>query len=593
MKNKIMKKTIQTSLVTMLFAGTSVSGILPAYADSEIGTQPEADTALIKENVTNLIPNSGVTNCKSGQSCIDPKTKTAHVEYKVQVANFGVISSDYGQTADRNAEIAIPNILENVEVKLDSYYPNKKTIDETGIDQKVIYPNTKLNIVDPEDGEDFDYYNYNGYKDKMEEAAQSSDNPEKAKLDYFLENGLVYKRSFEQIINGKSDNFGIQMHLNNNPEVTWKDYGYTHGPKWVKDDDDSNQYGSHNAELYDYLQVTSDGFSGLFTYTISGDVKIDSDVEEIYLPIKVEQKSWKCSQEGGGTGAYQEGCQSLKEYPWGITGDLPKYDVNDPEVNKELAKNYSPDGLKGNPFCAVTKDLGREDRIGEDIEQINLNRFISLNHLNSDRPSNNELYNQLVSEGYEFDRQYSRPGIYEVTNNKNPIYSIGDMYTKQFALHANPAVQYAVAGYGVAEDGCDQAAIKLTWCPEDPVETPIPTPPTTPVITSPTKITEVTTNERVISETTVVEKPYTVVTEETIIQQPEPQIQPIPGNTIINNNVNSPVQPMVINTPQSAIVYTPSVGAIQNVVLDGKSTLVHTGGSVKESIWTKIANIIK
>ena len=570
----------------MLFTGTAVNGVSFAHADEQ--DQENATTGVIKENVMNLIPNSGVVNCKSGSACIDPETKTAHVEYKVQVANFGVSSSDHMQTADRNAEIAIPNILENVNVKLDAYYPSKLVMDNTGIDQEVINPNSNLNIIDPQDDEEYDYYNYNGYKDKMEDAAESSDNPEKAKLDYFLQNAPVYKRSFEQIINGGSDSFGIQMHLNNNPEVTWNDSGYDNGPQWAGDDDTFNQYGYSNAELYDYLQVTSDGFTGLFTYTISGDVTIDSDVEEIYLPIKVEQKGWKCSQEGGGRGSYEEGCQSLKEYPLGITGDLPKYDINNPEVNKELAKNYSSDGLAGNPFCAVTRDIGREDRIGEDIDPINLNRFQRLNDRNID---NEELYNKLVSEGYEFNREYSQPGIYEVTNNKNPIYSLGEIYSKDFGLHSNKAVQYIAAGYGVAEDGCDQGAVKLTWCPEDPVETPSSTPPVTQVITSPTTvenpttITEVTTKEHVVPKTTVIEKPHATVTEKTYIQDPITQEHTVYRDTIVNNNIQTHNQPVFVQTP--------SIGAIQNVVLDEKSTLVHTGGSVKESIWTKISNIIK
>ena len=38
---------------------------------------------------------------------------------------------------------------------------------------------------------------------------------------------------------------------------------------------------------------------------------------------------------------------------------------------------------------------------------------------------------------------------------------------------------------------------------------------------------------------------------------------------------------------------TPSAGAIQGVIFDENTALVQTGGSVQETLWSKIANIFK
>ena len=118
------------------------------------------------------------------------------------------------------------------------------------------------------------------------------------------------------------------------------------------------------------------------------------------------------------------------------------------------------------------------------------------------------------------------------------------MYARTFTLAANPTVDYYVAGYGVDEDGCDQAVVKIVRCPED--ETPTPTTPVeTEVITSP--VTYPVNSTRVITETSdrevpvVEEKPVDREVPTTVTNTLAPQapvIPPAQGDTIINNNVN-------------------------------------------------------
>ncbi|MGJ9620328.1 hypothetical protein ACRQG2_01820 [Actinotignum sp. GS-2025c] len=174
-----------------------------------------------------------------------------------------------------------------------------------------------------------------------------------------------------------------------------------------------------NMDLYDEYSFGIGG-SGVYTLRVEGDVAVQSEVT--VLPIRAINKLWKCSQEGGGPGSYMEGCQSLQEFEWGRMGDLPAYSLSDPAVNAAARERVTDAGLTGSPQCVVTRETGRNDLIGKDIEG-------SL--------------------------------------------GAGDWYTYLYALHANPAVTYTISGVG--EDGCDQAAAVITLC-EQPEPSPEPTP---------------------------------------------------------------------------------------------------------------------
>ncbi|MGJ9513637.1 hypothetical protein [Actinotignum sp. GS-2025b] len=174
-----------------------------------------------------------------------------------------------------------------------------------------------------------------------------------------------------------------------------------------------------NMDLYDEYSFGIGG-PGVYTLRVEGDVAVQSEVT--VLPIRAINKLWKCSQEGGGPGSYMAGCQSLQEFEWGRMGDLPAYSLSDPAVNAAARERVTDAGLTGSPQCVVTRETGRNDLIGKDIEG-------SL--------------------------------------------GAGDWYTYLYALHANPAVTYTISGVG--EDGCDQAAAVITLC-EQPEPSPEPTP---------------------------------------------------------------------------------------------------------------------
>ncbi|MDK8284844.1 MAG: hypothetical protein QP758_10235, partial [Actinotignum timonense] len=178
-----------------------------------------------------------------------------------------------------------------------------------------------------------------------------------------------------------------------------------------------------NMALYDEYSFGLHG-PGIYTLRVEGDVAVQSEVT--VLPVRATNKLWKCSQEGGGPGSYLEGCQSLQEFEWGRMGDLPTYSLSDPAVNAAARERVTDAGLTGSPQCVATKESGRSDLIGTDIEG---------------------------------------------------ALGAGDWYAYTYALYANPAVTYDLSGIG--EDGCDQAAAVITLC-EQPSPEPSPEPSSSP-----------------------------------------------------------------------------------------------------------------
>lgn len=187
MKKNVTKKIFYSAAATAVFAGSAVSGVnVIANADDDIkqfdkdsivggghvndaeaypysadpypssseypsSTSPAPSETPTpenppRENVHPLIEGSGAVNCAPGEACIDPETGIAHVQYKVQAANSGVVSSDHGQTADRAVEVAIPNVLKNVKVEIESYYPGELVAERADVDREVINVDAELPI---------------------------------------------------------------------------------------------------------------------------------------------------------------------------------------------------------------------------------------------------------------------------------------------------------------------------------------------------------------------------------------------------------------------------------------------------------------
>lgn len=669
MKKNVTKKIFYSAAATAVFAGSAVTGVgAIANADDDIkqfdkesivggehvndaeaypysadpypssseypsSTSPapsETPTPTpekpSRENFHAVIEGSGAVNCNSGEACIDPETGIAHVEYRVQ-ATSGDFSDPHTRniTSDRAVEIAIPNVLKNVKVEIESYYPGKLAAERAGVDREVINVGTELPIYVNKDSDlaDGGYNTFDGdSKNKILNDQGFKD------LEYSLHNAPVSFGTFEDITIHESTLATSRMTLNGNDESAI----YTDALQYV--DAEGNEARFHttpNAPLYNFLTVPSGRFSGLYTYTISGDVEVDSDVDEIYLPMRAEQKSWACPKKENLFGSYQGGCQDMKELSWARNGSLPFYDLKDPKVNEDLARRNTANGLDGSPYCAVTRETGLPDKIGEDVTPRNLRRVLDRGELQTRFDGfSKEDYDFLISEGYELDPGYRGGGYdYEVLNDFDPVYSVGDRFADVFKPRSNPDVDYYVAGYGVDEDGCDQAAIKLTWCPDEE-ETPTPSPSDTPVVPEPSPSDEPTPSSEVTSseppmpsdEPTSSEEPTPETTPRETPTIPEPEPRETPDTPVDTPSTTKPAARIVPSSPAPVITppavnhtfpekqpapenpsrvnnppFVPAPAPVQPAAIPGPVSehgpVVNTGGAVQESFWTKIANIFR
>lgn len=165
--------------------------------------------------------------------------------------------------------------------------------------------------------------------------------------------------------------------------------------------------GFHNFTDYNLIALSGDSSMTGLTYRIEGD--IDSG-EEMYLPIRALPSPWKCFRGGGVIGSYEYGCQSLSDDSDFRFDALPRYDR--PSDQEKLAKSVVGEHGFDTGLCRANyngTDPWRD--YGGDVNSNGRDRGLS--------------------------------------------------YTRIFNLHANPAVTYMVAGFGIGDDGCEQALIHI------------------------------------------------------------------------------------------------------------------------------------
>lgn len=188
------------------------------------------------------------------------------------------------------------------------------------------------------------------------------------------------------------------------------------------------------------------------------------------LPLRATNVGWKCSQEGGGFGSYEEGCQSLADYWWGDHSGLPQYSLTSDTVNNQLIDNNTESGLKTNPQapatgrkCNVTKD----EMVGADGAS-----HIDYATIFGDEPGLG-LPTWIRDSSLKFHWVGGEPELVPWIDHFGPLtekdkqrlaayayFSVGDQYMKTFNLHINSAVVYTVSSlYGVSIEWWDNVGL--------------------------------------------------------------------------------------------------------------------------------------
>lgn len=442
MKKNIKKRVLHSTIATALLAGSAVSGVAPAQAQ------------LISDNVHNSGA-GGMVNCRGGDICVEKVGDEVQVSYEIQFSNI-VNSSDHGMTATGSL-IAFPSVIKNpklevVSTPIEDEESNQSNRTLGGIpshtfqrpvnvplleeDQSAMstlspgLSNVGFRVQD-ENNSQFDGL-YRSSSDRIDRRFATHIKGEEVVEEFKDEYEKYKQKNPGESVPGNGKIITDEAWNKVVPEVKFYEDEYR-----VMDVYHPVEYGAMEVDYpYDYLLFNNDSL-GVTTYRLTGTVETESDLA--YLPIRAKQGLWKCSQEGE-LGGYIAGCQSLAEYEWGRNRDvLPRYSLDNDEITRRNVKNHTEDGLRGSLKCAVTEDLGRNDLIGADVRSRDL-------------------------EGSS---------------------SWGAKYAQTFRIKENPAVTYLVGSYGISEDGCDQAGVKITICedgqqPPSPVTPPISSPSTGP-----------------------------------------------------------------------------------------------------------------
>lgn len=177
------------------------------------------------------------------------------------------------------------------------------------------------------------------------------------------------------------------------------------------------------------------------------------------LPLRATNVVWKCSQEGGGSGSYEEGCQSLSDYWWGDHSGLPQYSLTDSTINNQLIDNNTESGLKTNAQAPAT---GRRCNVTKD-EMVDENGASHINYgtILGDEPGLDQqtfrIYEDTKLAEYPLSLNWLRgfvhkDGSYIPTEEEKAqikaaygYFSVGDEYARTFSLHYNPAIVYLVS----------------------------------------------------------------------------------------------------------------------------------------------------
>lgn len=419
-----LKRSHKKALFSIPIAALILGGAGIANSEPDTQRQPPHYSEVAQRNNVYNPGGGGMTNAIGDDVSIKRVGDELEVSYKVQFGNI-VKSSDHAQTA-RGSVIAFPSVLENPKLEVLSTSIENKDDSDMEIakksDKDNPYPvhefNTPVEVPIlslKEAKEQGKPWNSGDISFKLKEGADKNDDSSYEKYEHQPRGSFfaahfdgqkivdAYKKALEKhrenggkgelpgtIVNRHEEEIDKYVPQDALQESTLLDF--------LAEDEIPEEYKAYSSggytigsipvdSPYDYFIFNNDSL-GVQTFRVTGRVKTESDLA--YLPIRVKQGFWKCSQEGGGTGSYEEGCQSLGEYAWNRTGDkLPAYSLHNDEITKTNLEMDTPDGFDSSLQCAVTKNTGRNNWIGEDVIPRSL----------SGRPSWGAVYGQIFNLG--------------------------------------------------------------------------------------------------------------------------------------------------------------------------------------------------
>lgn len=454
LRNKIAKKILYPAAATAIIVG---------------GVTAPAN-ALLPDNIHNTGA-GGMTNCNGGDVCVKKVGDELEVSYEVQFGNM-VKSSDHVQTV-KGSMIAFPSVLKDVQLEVvatgkDGNGHGPQDVEMGGYPTHKFDTPVKVPVHTPEeldgknvpwDGGEISFILPDGSDESKDSSYVKKYSPDNKKEDRFFATHIKGEKIIEDF--KKKGGSGDVVKDLGTEGVSKDSIAY---------DKSLGKAGGMSVNSpYDYFIFNNDNM-GVQTFRITGKVKTESDLA--FLPIRAKQGFYRCGQEGTGFGITDnnkwtdttlkkdyQGCDNLMDYEWARNDDsLPQYSLKNDEVTKKNIENNTKHGLSGSQKCAVTKETGRYDFIGQDVNP-----------------------RRLVSDDYIFGNGNDNNGF----SNTN---SWGSAYSQEFQPHANPGVTYLTSGFNVAEDGCDQAGVEISLCTDDNPETTPSTPEETPT-TSPKEST--------------------------------------------------------------------------------------------------------
>lgn len=312
----------------------------------------------------NVQGSTGGVNVCAGDTCVEKIGDDAHAEWIVQ--GFPLASSsNHGETSN-TFSIYIPDALKDLKITAINM-PVNGTIEETEVPMTITEDNVPTSLAD-----------YQAYLQDPTTYTQNAGDGVVPPVPYVEKSFPSY---FER--GASTSNSGTV----------------------------GNAAGWHAYDLTLPLQ-------GVTTFRVEGTVT--TQAADTYIPIRATNKLWKCNGEGGAPCSFEQGCQSILDFPWGTTGDLPKFSMRDQATIDNLAKLYQTYGNDGfyTPGCTPTRNY-LVDTIGND---------------------------------------------YDAST------SAGQTYAKEFRLWDNRDINYTVPM--AMEDGCDQAMFHITICDHQDPQTP-------------------------------------------------------------------------------------------------------------------------